>query len=253
MAPKRKARLVPLAEAFAVQHPDQVDFGALVESGAVFVDGRPVDNPNALVPLDASINVRAEVPLRGRAKLDAALAAFSVRVEGRVALDAGAAAGGFTTALLAAGARRVYAVDVGHGQLRGTLHQDPRVVVLERTNIGALDARVVPDVVDVVTLDLSYLSLADAVPQLERVRFATDSDLVALVKPMFELGLPEPPADDGSCLEAVRRARAAIGAGPWRVAATMESPARGARGAVEFLLHAHRNAAPPPLHRASAS
>src|SRR5437879_5130896 len=96
MPSPRKARLVPLAEAFAVQHPARTGLAALVAAGSVAVDGRPVTNVAARVPRDAAVQVRADPPLRGSAKLDAALAAFGVAVDGRIALDAGAAAGGFT-------------------------------------------------------------------------------------------------------------------------------------------------------------
>ena len=240
MPSPRKARLVPLTDAFAAQHPESHDLAALIEAGSVFVDGRPVANIDARVPRNAAIRVRPDAPLRGRVKLDAALAGFELPVGGRIALDAGAAAGGFTTALLGAGAARVYAVDVGHGQLRGSLRQEPRVVVLERTNLGDLDTALVPDPIDVVTLDLSYLSLADALPQLERVRISAHADLVALVKPMFELALAEPPRDPHEIARAVDIARAAIDHGPWTVVATMESPVTGAHGAIEHLVHAHR-------------
>ena len=231
---------MPLSQVFAAQHPDRSDLAALIEAGSVFVDGRPVANIDARVPQDAGIQVRTDGPLRGRAKLEAALATFALAVSGRIALDAGAAAGGFTSTLLAAGAARVYAVDVGHGQLRGRLRQDPRVVVLERTNLGALDITLVPDPIDVVTFDLSYLSLAQAVPQLERVHIAPGADLVALVKPMFELALPEPPSEPREIARAVDLACGAIDDGPWTVLATIESPVTGAHGAVEHLVHARR-------------
>src|SRR4051794_2098551 len=240
MPSPRKARLVPLTDAFGVQHPGRGDLAALVAAGSVFIDGRPVANVGARVPLGAAIRVRADAPLRGSAKLDAALAGFGLAVAGRVALDAGAAAGGFTATLLAAGAAPVYAVDVGYGQLRGSIRQDPRVVVLERTNLGDLDPTVVPQAVDVVTLDLSYLSLAAAVPQLERIDIAPGADLVALVKPMFELAVAEPPSDPTVIAGAVALARAALDAGRWTVVATIASPVTGAHGAVEHLIHARR-------------
>jgi len=112
--------------------------------------------------------------------------------------------------------------------------------VLERTNLADLDTTIVPDPIDVVTLDLSYLSLAGAVPQLERVQIAPGADLIALLKPMFELALAEPPSDPAEIAQAVELARAAIDAGPWMVVATMESPVTGAHGAVEHLIHARR-------------
>ena len=145
MPSPRKARLVPLAEAFGAQHPDRDDLGALVAAGSRLRRRPPGHQRRRPRPPGAAIQVRADAPLRGSAKLDAALAGFGIAVDGRIALDAGAAAGGFTATLLAAGAARVYAVDVGHGQLRGSLRQDPRVVVLERTNLADLDTTVVPD------------------------------------------------------------------------------------------------------------
>ena len=161
-------------------------------------------------------------------------------VEGRTALDVGAAAGGFTRVLLERGARRVYAVDAGHGQLLGSLRQDPRVVNLEGVNLGELGAGRVPEPIDLFTVDVSYLSLADAIPQLERVRIAPGADLVALVKPMFELGLPAAPAGDDELRRAEELAAAAAERAGWRVAGAIPSPVTGARGARERLLHARR-------------
>lgn len=177
---------------------------------------------------------------RGAAKLEAALSTFRVPVSGRIAADIGACAGGFTTALLEAGARRVYAVDAGHGQLLGSLRLDPRVVNLERTNIALLDRALIPDRIDAITVDLSYLSIARALPQLDDLDIAPDADLVALVKPMFELGLGAPPADRDQAASAVALARAGAERCGWEVRETMESPVRGTRGSVEFLIHARR-------------
>jgi 23S rRNA (cytidine1920-2'-O)/16S rRNA (cytidine1409-2'-O)-methyltransferase len=188
-------------------------------------------------PTDALV-LPARGPLRGEAKLRAALQAFDVRVGGRIALDVGAAAGGFTRVLLAEGATRVYAVDAGHGQLLGSLRQDPRVVNLEATNVAQLDERVIPEMVDVVTIDVSYLSLASAVAQLDRVRFAADADLVGLVKPMFELRLGAAPNDPDRVAAAGARAADGLTQAGWDVAGLIPSPVRGARGASEMLLHA---------------
>lgn len=142
--------------------------------------------------------------------------------------------------LLERGARRVYAVDAGHGQLLGSLRQDARVLNLEGVNLGELDRARVPDVVDLVTLDLSYLSLAAAVPQLGRVELARGARLVALVKPMFELGLPQPPNDEADLERALKAAVAGVMSAGWRVMGTMASPVAGARGAKEKLLYAVR-------------
>lgn len=176
-----------------------------------------------------------ERPLRGETKLEAALAAFRVDVHGCAALDAGASTGGFTRTLLRHGARRVYAVDAGHGQLLGSLRQDPRVVNLEATNLGALTRERVPETIEFVTLDLSYLPLAEAVPQLDLIDVR--GDLIALVKPQFELRLAAPPADPRPALDA---AVAGIERAGWRVRGTIESPVRGAHGAVEYFVLATR-------------
>jgi len=208
-----------------------------IRAGEILVNGFPVTNPGALVDRDAAITRATPQPLAGEAKLAAALAAFAPRVAGRSALDLGAAAGGFTRVLLAAGAHRVYAVDAGFGQLLGSLRQDPRVVTLERTNLGALTAALVPDTIELVTIDISYLALARAVPQLATVRFAGDAELIALVKPMYELGLAAPPPD-AQLPDAVAAARAGITAAGWTVTGVIDSPVTGHRGAKELLLHA---------------
>jgi 23S rRNA (cytidine1920-2'-O)/16S rRNA (cytidine1409-2'-O)-methyltransferase len=206
----------------------------------VLVDGRVIMNPNSQVRGNASIAVQKPVVLRGEAKLRAALQAFPVAVSGLTALDAGAAAGGFVRVLLEVGAARVYAVDVGHGQLLGSLRQDPRVVNLEATNLSQLDTVLVPEPIELITLDLSYLSLASAVRYLSRVRLAQGATLLALVKPMFELGLAQPPADDARLEEARRLAERGIGEAGWRIASSIRSPVKGARGATEFWVHASR-------------
>jgi 23S rRNA (cytidine1920-2'-O)/16S rRNA (cytidine1409-2'-O)-methyltransferase len=159
-------------------------------------------------------------------------------VHDRICLDLGAAAGGFTRVLLEAGARRVYAVDVGFGQLLGSLRQDPRVLNLEATNVSKLDTPLIPDPVEVVTIDVSYLALAAAVAQLNRIVIAPDADLVGLVKPMFELRMATAPTDPAVVDIATVQAAAGIEAAGWRVIGTMPSPVLGGRGAVEALLHA---------------
>ena len=111
-------------------------------------------------------------PLRGSAKLAAALDAFGIDVAGRLCLDVGASTGGFTSVLLERGAARVYAVDAGHGQLLGSLRQDARCVNLEATNVGDLTVALVPDVIDLVTVDVSYLALREAVRQLSALQLA---------------------------------------------------------------------------------
>jgi 23S rRNA (cytidine1920-2'-O)/16S rRNA (cytidine1409-2'-O)-methyltransferase len=234
--------LVSLRRAVQRAFPALDDPDAAIAGGRVLVDGLVKTNPATQVRATArlALDDAAGGTLRGRTKLQSALDRFPVAPSGAVALDAGAAAGGFTDALLAAGAARVYAVDVGHGQLLGRLRQDPRVVVLERTNIADLDAERVPDPVDVVTLDLSYLALAAALPQLDRIRLAPGARLVALVKPMFELRLATAPTGGAALDEALARARDGAVAAGWAVEDWMHSPQRGSRGAAELFLFARR-------------
>ncbi|MGZ4109246.1 MAG: SAM-dependent methyltransferase [Actinomycetota bacterium] len=220
-----------------IAHPERA-----VAEGHVLIDGVVVTNPRSLVRADASVVVRPPRPLRGEEKLRAALDGFAIDVRDRECADLGASAGGFTRVLLERGARRVFAVDAGHGQLRGDLRNDARVVNLERTNLGDLSAIPSATTIDVVTIDLSYLSIADAVPQIETLTFSTDADLIALVKPMFELGLDTPPVDDASLARARDLAVAGVASAPWRVTRTMSSPVTGGKGAREWLLHARRRA-----------
>jgi 23S rRNA (cytidine1920-2'-O)/16S rRNA (cytidine1409-2'-O)-methyltransferase len=221
-------------------YPELEDPGMAIARGRVLVNGFPVTNVAARVPADASLRLRVDRPLRGSAKLRAALDAFAVSVVGRTAVDVGAAAGGFTRVLLEAGAERVYAVDVGYGQLVGSLRRDERVVVLERVNVAELAASLVPEVVEIIAIDVSYLGVAAVAPQLEALRIDGDADCIALVKPMYELQLARPPADDARLQRAVDAAARGLAATGWHVAGAIRSPELGSRGAVEFLLHASR-------------
>lgn len=240
MGRKGRVRLRRLRDELVRVHPSITDPDATIARGAVIVDGRVVSNPASLIRQGAAITLRIDQPLRGEAKLKAAFDVFRIEVCDRIALDVGAAAGGFTRVLLEAGAKRVYAVDAGHGQLLGSLRQDVRVVNLEGVNIGELTTQLVPEVIEVVTLDLSYLALSDAVPQLETVQLAADADAVALVKPQFELGLATPPERETHLGMAVEHACDGFARAAWTVVGVIESPVRGGRGAREFLLHAKR-------------
>jgi 23S rRNA (cytidine1920-2'-O)/16S rRNA (cytidine1409-2'-O)-methyltransferase len=231
-------RRVVLLDEVARVRPDIEDPEDAIASGRVLVDGVVMQNPRSRVRAGCSVVVRAEAALRGSVKLRAALEQFGVEVSGRITLDVGAAAGGFTTVLLERGAARVYAVDAGHGQLVGSLRQDPRVVNLEATNVGDLTPALVPERVGLTCVDVSYLSLTDAVRQLAPLDIAPGADLIGLVKPMFELKLASAPADRPTLDRALLAAVEGVSASGWRVAGTMDSPVRGAGGAAELLLHA---------------
>jgi 23S rRNA (cytidine1920-2'-O)/16S rRNA (cytidine1409-2'-O)-methyltransferase len=216
------------------------DAAGLIAAGDVLVDGLPVINPRSRLRAGSSVSLRAATALRGSPKLRAALTAFDVPVAGRVALDIGAAAGGFTTVLLEAGARLVYAVDAGHGQLLGSLRQDARVVNLEAVNVADLDRTRVPLDIEVVVIDVSYLSLTAAVAQLDRISLAPGAALVGLVKPMFELRTATAPSDRASLDAAMGTASAGVTAAGWSVRGSIDSPVTGSRGAREMLLYAVR-------------
>jgi 23S rRNA (cytidine1920-2'-O)/16S rRNA (cytidine1409-2'-O)-methyltransferase len=244
MARKGRARFRALHDVVARAFP-ALDATDAIRRGAIRVDGRIVTNPNSLVAAHAAVTVKQLCEeLRGEAKLQAAVDAFALDLADTICVDLGAAAGGFTRVLLRAGARRVYAVDAGVGQLRGYLRQHPAVVNLERTNLADLDPTLIPDDVDVVTADLSYLSLARALPQLEgRLRLSPDACLVALVKPQFELGLGVVPTAPRELRAAQASAVRGATAAGWIVEGVIESPVRGSRGAIEFLLAATAAAA----------
>jgi 23S rRNA (cytidine1920-2'-O)/16S rRNA (cytidine1409-2'-O)-methyltransferase len=239
---RQRPRFVNVINHVRAARPDIVDPGAAIADRRLIVDGRIVTNTSALVPATASVVLRPARVLRGEDKLRTALDSFAVDVADRICLDVGASAGGFTRVLLETGAAKVLAVDAGYGQLRGSLRTHSRVVNLERTNLADL-RRAVPRCwdIEVITLDLSYLSVASAVPQLEDVRISPMGDLIALVKPMFELGLPKPPAEKRLLRRAVTLARRGIElGGRWTVDDEIPSPVTGARGAREWLLHARR-------------
>ncbi len=162
---------------------------ALILAGRVRVDGRRIDKAGTRVPPDAAIEVEGGLPFAGRGgvKLDGALDALGLDVRGAVALDAGASTGGFTDCLLGRGVRRVYAVDVGRGQLAWRLATDPRVVVMDRTNLRLLEPEALPEKPGLATLDLSFISLRTILPRLPRL-LAPRARVLALVKPQFEVG-----------------------------------------------------------------
>jgi 23S rRNA (cytidine1920-2'-O)/16S rRNA (cytidine1409-2'-O)-methyltransferase len=237
-----RPRFRPVVQHVRSIRPDILDPASAIAERRLLVGGVVVTNAKSLVRTDAPVELRPGRRLRGEAKLEAALAAFSVAVVGRVCLDLGAAAGGFTRVLLRHDADRVYALDAGFGQLLSELRSDPRVVNLERTNL-AQAAAVLPKkpLVGLVTVDLSYLSLAAALPQLHGVPFARDADLIAVVKPQFELARASRPTDDLDLDRAIGLAKRGAVAAGWTVVKTMRSPVRGTRGSTEWLLHGQCN------------
>lgn len=228
---------------------------ALVMANRVRVDGAPARKPGQPVREDAAIEVLAgpERVGRGGLKLEGALDRFAVDPAGRVAVDVGASTGGFTEVMLARGAVRVYAVDVGRGQLHEKLRADPRVVVLEKVNARELSPAQVPEPCGIAVVDVSFISVAKILPALRSV-LAPASDAVVLVKPQFEVGrrqvgrgglVTDPELHLGALRAVAAEAQDALG---YAVRGACPSPITGAEGNREFFLHLAIGAAPlaPP-------
>ncbi len=216
---------------------------ALIMAGNVLVGGQPATKPGMAIVTSAAVELKATLPYvsRGGLKLAHALTEFGLaeRVAGQVALDAGASTGGFTDVLLQAGAARVYAVDVGNGQIAWKLRTDPRVVVLEDTNIRFLET--LPEAPALATADLSFISLSLILPVLVRLT-RPDAWFVLLVKPQFEAGRGE--VGKGGVVRdpAVHRAVLIRLAAEWQAAGLhlcglTPSPIRGPAGNIEFLAY----------------
>lgn len=226
--------------------PSRARARELIEAGAVTVGGAPAGKPARLVGTGEPIVVAgppARFVSRGGEKLEAALDTFGVEVAGRRVIDVGSSTGGFTDCLLQRGARTVVAVDVGRNQLHERLRADTRVDVHERTNVRHVDAEVLGGPAELLTADLSFISLRTVAPDLRRL-LADDGELVVLVKPQFEAGKAE--ADRGRgvirdpaiwrrALDSVATAVAGSGTA---IMGVMPSPITGGDGNVEFLLHA---------------
>lgn len=222
----------------------------LIRQGHVLVAGRIAGKSAQLVPDDADIRLGEEAwqhVSRGALKLRAGLAHFGFSVSGRVALDVGASTGGFTETLLGHGAVRVYAVDIGTAQLHETLRRDPRVINLEGQDARRLSATDVPEPIGAIVADLSFISLAKALPAALELA-AADAWLIALVKPQFEAG-PEAVGRGGIVRDHPTRERALaevrqwIDALPkWQTAGHIASPIKGRTGNLEYLIGADRRA-----------
>ena len=216
---------------------------AMILAGLVTVGGRPADKAGAQVPADAEVEVAGPphpYVSRGGVKLAAALDHFDLEPGAKICLDVGASTGGFTDCLLQRGALRVYAIDVGYGQLDAKLRNDPRVVVREKVNARTLSRTEVPEPVELGAIDVSFISLRLVLPAVVPL-LVPGAALVALVKPQFEAGRLEVPRGGVVKSEATRKrvvaeiedAGRALGLS---VLGTIPSPIRGARGNEEFLL-----------------
>jgi len=229
--------------------PSRARAADLIRRGCVTVAGETARKPGALIAADAALALTkgtGDWVSRGALKLEAALDVFGLDPAGRVALDIGASTGGFTEVLLGRGAVKVFAVDVGRGQLHERLRVDPRVVSLEATDARNLDTALIPEAVGVIVADVSFISLTQAlVPALKLA--APEAWLVALVKPQFEAGRQAVGKggivrDEADRERAVERVRAFLEGEGWHVVGVVPSPIEGGSGNVEFLIGARRGA-----------
>ena len=219
---------------------------AAIEAGGVLADGRAVTKASELLADDAVLDATPAHPWvgRGALKLEHALATWPILVEGRLALDVGASTGGFTEVCLAAGAARVYAVDVGRGQFHASLTDDPRVAVLEGVDARSLTQAQVPHAPQLIVCDVSFIGLAKALPAALALA-APGAELVALVKPQFEVG-PAAVGKGGLVKDAAARVgalegvKAFLAEAGWDVQATDDSPIEGGDGNREWLVWARK-------------
>jgi 23S rRNA (cytidine1920-2'-O)/16S rRNA (cytidine1409-2'-O)-methyltransferase len=217
---------------------------AMIIAGQVLVNGQKKDKAGSLVPADADIRILGEkMPYvsRGGLKLEMALSEFKIDVSGRIVLDVGASTGGFTDCLLQHGANKVYAVDVGYGQMAWKVRQDSRVVVIERTNIREIDPAVIPEKADIVVIDVSFISLDKVIPSV--LRFLNPgAEIIALIKPQFEVGKGQVGKggivrDEAARTGAVEKVRTAFQNNGLEVKGIIPSPITGQDGNVEYLIY----------------
>lgn len=220
---------------------------ALILAGRVMVEDQVVDKVGTQVDPDAAIRLKGDdIPYvsRGGLKLAAALEAFGVDVIGRTAIDVGASTGGFTDCLLQNGAARVFAVDVGYGQLAWKLREDARVVNLERTNIRQLQPEQLAVLPDLAVIDASFISLDKVLPPTLAL-LRPGSEIVALIKPQFEVGrgqvgkggVVRDPAQHAEVVERIKELATQL---ECRVLGVVDSPIHGPKGNREFLIHLQR-------------
>ncbi len=216
----------------------------LILGGLVRVNGQRVDKAGSQVAVDADLSLAGEVlpyVSRGGLKLQRALEGFSLSVTGAVAMDVGASTGGFTDCLLQRGAAKVYAIDVGYGQLAFSLRQDPRVIVIERQNIRSLTAEAIAGPVDLAVIDVSFISLTKVVPKVVSFIKAGGS-LITLIKPQFEVGRGE--VEKGGVIRTESKRRGVVericgDAAAWGLSCVgvTPSPILGQKGNEEFLAY----------------
>lgn len=216
---------------------------ASIMAGKIRVNGQTIDKPGIKVPVDSKIDVTGGLPYvsRGGLKLEKALKTFDIDLKGKIILDVGASTGGFTDCALQNGAARVYAVDVGYGQLAWKLRSDPRVVTIERTNIKNLSTENLLDRPDFVVIDVSFISLEKVMPHISML-VSCFSRGVALIKPQFEAGREKVGKkgvvrDPDVHIEVINKIVQMVEDNGWSVIGLDFSPIKGPEGNIEYLLY----------------
>ncbi len=223
---------------------------ALILAGDVTVNGLTVDKAGMSVRSDAALEILKKMPYvsRGGLKLKHAIDAFGIDVKEKIAMDIGASTGGFTDCLLQHGAKKVYAIDVGYGQLDLKLRNDAKVILLEKTNIRYLNKNAVPDIIDIITIDVSFISLLKVIPKA--LEFLKESgEIIALIKPQFEVERKDVRKggvvrDEAKRFEVIEKIKTAVKDMGLEVKGLTESPVRGPKGNVEFLIYLSRTSNP---------
>ncbi len=221
---------------------------AVIMSGCVYVDGQKEDKAGASFPEDVEIEVRGaalKYVSRGGLKLEKAMKAFNLTLEHRVCMDVGASTGGFTDCMLQNGAVKVYAVDVGHGQLDWGLRNDPRVVCMEKTNIRYVRPEDIPERVDFVSIDVSFISLTKVLLPVREL-LKPKGQVVCLIKPQFEAGREKVGKkgvvrEKATHLEVIRKVIAYSAEIGFDIRQLDFSPVKGPEGNIEYLLFLQKN------------
>lgn len=217
---------------------------ALIIAGCVLVDDVPALKPGQQVQPDADVRVRGEdhpYVSRGGVKLARALEKFKIDVDGKICMDVGSSTGGFTDCLLKNGASRIYAIDVGYGQMDPSVARDERVIVMDRQNIRSLKKGKIAEAIELAVIDVSFISLAIVLPAVD-LFLKAGASIVALIKPQFEVGrelvgkggIVKDTAAHDHAVSSVRASGEGLG---WKCAGVIESPILGAKGNKEFLVH----------------
>jgi 23S rRNA (cytidine1920-2'-O)/16S rRNA (cytidine1409-2'-O)-methyltransferase len=220
---------------------------ALIMEGKVLVDNKPLTKAGVMIEDTSTITLREmDIPYvsRGGLKLEAAVEHFGIVLKDKIVMDVGASTGGFTDFMLQRGAKKVYSIDVGYGQFDWKLRNDPRVVLLERTNIRYLERQKIPDEIDLAAIDVSFISLKKVIPKVTEF-LKPNGEIIALVKPQFEVGKTEVGKggivrEEEKRLKAVDSVSEALKAYGLNTIGVMQSPVKGQKGNIEYFIYLRR-------------